>query len=72
MDLYDFLCTQYLSDPVVFVFDVHASVHLRIKFPYFKQEVVVHPSTVYLRTRIMDVGALKRMCSVSRHCFFAS
>ena len=54
------------------VFDVHASVDLRIKFRYFKQEVVVHSSTVYLRTRMMGVGALKGMCSVSRHCYFVS
>jgi hypothetical protein len=72
MDLYNFLWTQYLNDPVLCVFDVHASVELRIIIRYFKQEVVVHPGTIYLRTRIMGVGALKRMCSLSRHCGLAS
>ena len=59
MNLYD------LSDPVLGVFYVHASFELRIIIRYFKQEVVVHPGIIYLRTRIMGVGALKRMCSVS-------
>jgi hypothetical protein len=71
MALYDF-CEHNIFAILFCVFDVHVSVELRVIIRYFKQEVVVHSGTLYLRTRIMGVGALKRMCSVSVHCFFAS